>query len=160
VSGGTIVIDAGGDGFDSNGSATVTGGTIVVNGPTTNGNGAIDVNGDFLVSDAVLVAAGSLGMAETPDASSAQATLHLGFDSMVAAGTLVRVQAPDGTNVATFVAAKPFQSLVVSTPAIEAGVAYEVLTGGAVEGTSLGGLYVDPVYSPGTVIGTVTAGTR
>jgi len=160
VSGGTIVIDAGGDGFDSNGSATVTGGTIVVNGPLSNGNGAIDVNGEFLISDAVLVAAGSLGMAETPDASSAQGTLHLAFDSMVAAGTVVRVQAPDGTNVATFVASKPFQSLVVSTPGIEAGVAYEVLTGGSVDGASLGGLYLDPDYTPGTVIGTVTTATR
>jgi hypothetical protein len=160
MSGGTIVIDAGGDGFDSNGSATVTGGTIVVNGPLSNGNGAIDVNGELLVSDAVLVAAGSLGMAETPDPSSAQATLHLAFDSLVEAGTVIRVQAPDGTGVATFVASKPFQSLVVSTPAVEAGVAYDVLAGGSVAGVDHGGLYLDPVYSPGTVIGTVTAGTR
>ena len=160
MSGGTLVIDAGGDGFDSNGSATVTGGTIVINGPTSDGNGAIDVNGDFLVSDAVIVAAGSLGMAETPSASSAQATLHVIFDSLVTAGTLVRVQASDGTTVATFVASKPFQSLVVSTPSVEAGVTYDVLTGGTVDGTSLGGLYLDPDYSPGTVIGTVTAGAR
>jgi len=157
MSGGTIVIDAGGDGFDSNGSATVTGGTIVVNGPTTNGNGAIDVNGEFLISDTILVAAGSLGMAETPSTSSAQGTLHLAFDSLVTAGTVVRVQASDGTNIATFVGSKPLQSLVVSTPGVEAGAAYEVLTGGSVDGTSLGGLYLDPDYTPGTVIGTVTA---
>jgi hypothetical protein len=73
MSGGTLLIDAGGDGFDSNGDATVTGGTIVVNGPTSNGNGALDVNGELLVSDAVLLAAGSAGMAETPSVGSAEA---------------------------------------------------------------------------------------
>jgi len=158
MSGGTLVMTTGGDGFDSNGSATVTGGIIVINGPTANNNGAIDVNGEFLLSNAVLVAAGSIGMAETPDVSSPQASLHLGFDSGVAAGTVVRVQASDGTAIATFEASKPFQSLVISTPSVTAGAAYDVLTGGTVSGASLGGLYLDPSYSGGTVIGTVTAG--
>jgi hypothetical protein len=160
VSGGTITIDAGGDGFDSNGSATVTGGMIVVSGPTSNGNGAIDVNGEFLISDAVLVAAGSAGMAETPSASAAQATLALTFDSSIAAGTVVRIEAPDGTAIATFVGAKPFQSLVVSSPAIEPGTAYEVLVGGTATGEDIGGLYLDPAYTPGTSVGTVSAITR
>jgi hypothetical protein len=158
MSGGTLVMTTGGDGFDSNGSATVTGGIIVINGPTANSNGAIDVNGEFLLSNAVLVAAGSIGMAETPDASSSQASLHLQFDSGVVAGTVVRVQASDGTAIATFEASKPFQSLVISTPSVAAGAAYDVLTGGTVSGESLGGLYLDPTYSGGTVIGTVTAG--
>jgi hypothetical protein len=157
VSGGTLVIDAGGDGFDSNGSATVTGGTIVVNGPTENMNGAIDVNGEFLVSNATLVAAGSAGMAETPSAGSDQATLHLQFNAVQAAGTLVRIQASDGTVIATFAATKPFQSLVVSTPAIEAGVTYEVLVGGTVTGDNVGGFYPDGTNSGGTSIGGVTA---
>jgi hypothetical protein len=160
VSGGTIVIDAGGDGFDSNGSATVTGGTIVVNGPLSNGNGAIDVNGTFLISDAVLVAAGSLGMAETPSAESAQATLHLAFDSMVAAGTVVEVRAPDGTTIAAYEAPKDFQSLVISTPDVVAGTDYEVLTGGSAAGESLGGYFPEPDITGGTVIGTVAPATR
>ncbi len=160
ISGGTLVIDAGGDGLDSNGSATVTGGTIVVNGPLTNREGALDVNGDFLVSGAVLVAAGSVGMDETPSAASAQGTLHLVFDSLVSAGTVVRIQASDGTAIATFRASKDFQSLVVSTPAVVAGIAYDVLTGGSASGESLGGYYPDPDYEGGTVLGAVTAITR
>jgi hypothetical protein len=160
ISGGTLVMDTGGDGLDSNGSLTITGGTLVVNGPLSNGNGAIDVNGELLISDAVLLAAGSLGMAETPSASSEQATLHLQFDSPVAAGTVVRIQASDGTPFATFEASKSFQSLVFSSPDVVAGTSYEVLTGGNVDGESLGGLYLDPDYAGGTVIGTVTTVTR
>jgi hypothetical protein len=160
ISGGTLVMDTGGDGLDSNGSLTITGGTVVVNGPLSDGNGAIDVNGELLISDAVLLAAGSLGMAETPSASSGQATLHLQFDSLVAAGTVVRIQAPDGAPVATFEASKSFQSLVFSSPDVVDGTSYEVLTGGSVDGESLGGLYLDPDYAGGTVIGTVTTVTR
>ena len=157
MSGGTLVIDAGGDGFDSNGSATVTGGTIVINGPTENMNGAIDVNGEFLISNAILIAAGSAGMAETPSATSEQPNVALNFSSVQPAGTVVRIQAPDGTNIATFQASKPFQALVFSSPDITAGTTYEVLTGGSADGDSLGGLFLEPAYTPGTVIGSVVA---
>jgi hypothetical protein len=158
MSGGTLVIDAGGDGFDSNGSATVTGGTIVVSGPTERMNGALDVNGEFLISNAILLAAGSVGMAETPSASSAQATLNVVFDTVQPTGTIVRIQAPDGSELATFEASKEFQSLVFSSPDVASGTAYEVLTGGSVSGDNTGGLYLDPDYVPGTSVGTVSAG--
>jgi hypothetical protein len=157
ISGGTLVIDAGGDGFDSNGSATITGGTIVVSGPTSNGNGAIDVNGEFLVSDAVLLAAGSAGMAEAPSMSSAQAYLNLQFGAGQAAGTVVSIRSSDGTPIVTFVAAKPFQSLVFSSPDLGSGASYDVLTGGSVSGDGLGGLYLGVDSTDGSSIGSVTA---
>ena len=160
IGGGTLVMATGGDGLDSNGSLTVTGGTIVVNGPTSNGNGAIDVNGELLISGGTLLAAGSSGMAETPSAASAQASLALDFGSVQPAGTIVRIQAADGTGIATFEASKAFQSLAFSSPGVATATDYEVLVGGSVDGDSLGGLYLDPDYSPGTSIGTVSAGTR
>jgi hypothetical protein len=157
ISGGSLVIDAEGDGFDSNGAASVSGGTVVINGPRSGGNGAIDVNGEFDLSNAVLVAAGSVGMDEAPDATTGQATLHLRFDSEQAAGTIVQIRAEDGSVVLTYEAPKVFQSLVVSSPDIVAGATYEVLTGGSVSGSSLGGLFVDAADAGGTVLGTVTA---
>lgn len=42
INGGILHIDAGGDGIDSNGNLTVTGGEIYVYGPTNSGNGALD----------------------------------------------------------------------------------------------------------------------
>ena len=157
VSGGTLVIDANGDGFESNGVAAMSGGTIVINGPTTPREGAIDVNGEFLVSGGTLLAAGSVGMVETPSASSAQATLDLQFGSAVPAGTVVRVVTGDGTAVATYEAQKATQSLVLSTPDLVAGETYEVLLEGTVSGDSLGGLYLDADYSGGTSAGTTAA---
>ena len=157
IAGGTLVIDAGGDGFDSNGSATITGGTIVVNGPTSNGNGAIDVNGEFVISGGVLLAAGSAGMAEAPSTSSAQAYLDLRFNAGLAAGTVISIRSSDGKPIATFAAAKPFQSLVFSAPEVEPGASYEVFTGGSVSGDGPGGLYLGVDSTGGSALGSATA---
>ena len=157
VSGGTLVIDADGDGFESNGVASMSGGTIVINGPTTSREGAIDVNGEFLVSGGTLLAAGSVGMVETPSASSEQATLDLQFDGAVPAGTVIHIVADDGTAVVTYQAQKAVQSLVLSTPDLVAGETYEVLLEGTVSGDSLGGLYLEADYSGGTSAGTLAA---
>jgi len=135
ISGGTTVLYADGDGFDSNGSATMTGGTLIVHGPTSDGNGAIDVNGAFTVDGGVLVAAGSAGMAETPDASSGQAVLGIAFGAPVSVGSEVVVRAPDGTAVVTFTAAKEAATLVVSSPDLVSGTAYAVVVAGASLGT-------------------------
>lgn len=157
ISGGTLVMDADGDGLDSNGSGTITGGTIVIDGPTQDMNGAIDVNGELLVSGGTLVASGSAGMAEAPDDASGQATLAIRFGGDVASGTVVRIQASDGTAVLTYAASKPFTALVVSTPELVAGDVYEVLLGGSASGEQVGGLFIDPEYTVGTMVGTVTA---
>ncbi len=61
ITGGDITITEG-DGFDSNGSASMTGGTLIIYGPTGNGNGAIDA-GSFDVSGGTLLAGESAGMA-------------------------------------------------------------------------------------------------
>lgn len=46
VTGGDLTINAEGDGLDSNGNASITGGNVVVNGPISDGNGTLDVNGE------------------------------------------------------------------------------------------------------------------
>ena len=74
ISAGTLVINADGDGFDSNGTAEITGGTVVVNGPARSGNGALDVNGSFTISGGTLPAAGSSGMAVAASAAAAADT--------------------------------------------------------------------------------------
>lgn len=135
ISGGTTVLYADGDGLDSNGTAAMTGGTVLVHGPTEEMNGAIDVVGGFTVDGGLLVAAGSAGMAETPDDASAQAYLGISFGTGIRAGTEVVVQAPDGSAVLTFTPAKTAATLVVSSPDLVAGTAYTVVVGGSSLGT-------------------------
>ena len=62
ISGGTLTVSAGGDGLDSNGTLTVTGGTVYVEGPTDSGNGALDYGSSASISGGTVVAVGSVGM--------------------------------------------------------------------------------------------------
>lgn len=72
IKGGKLTVDARGDGLDSNGSIEMSGGVVIVNGPTENMNGALDYDGSFLISGGTLVAAGSAGMAQEPSVDSSQ----------------------------------------------------------------------------------------
>lgn len=130
VTGGQLTINADGDGLDSNGDATITGGTVIVHGPTNNGNGALDVNGTLTVDGGTVIAAGSAGMMQAPAESSAQSGLQVTFDSAVPAGTLIQVADADGTIVASFVPAKDAASVIYSAAGITAGNTYTVYTGG------------------------------
>ncbi|TVU58741.1 carbohydrate-binding domain-containing protein [Paenarthrobacter nitroguajacolicus] len=152
VSDGTLTIDAQGDGLDSNGNATISGGTVVVNGPTNDGNGALDVNGELTVTGGTVAAAGSAGMAVTPGTSSTQSGVQLTFDSSVAAGTPVHIVDSSGAVVATFVTTKTIASLVFSSSAITDGATYTVYTGGSSEakaGVTTGS--IDGAEEQGTV---------
>lgn len=155
VSGGSLTINSQGDGLDSNGNATVSGGTVVVNGPENDGNGALDVNGELAVSGGTVAAAGSSGMAVTPGSSSTQSGVQVTFGSTQPAGTTVQLADADGKLVATFVTAKSAASLVFSSAAIEAGKEYTVYTGGTAKVESgLGEGSLDGAQK----LGTVTAG--
>jgi len=149
IHGGYIVVDAGGDGVDVNGSILMTGGTLLVNGPTVNMQGALDYDQGFTMTGGFLVAVGSAGMAQAPDASSTQPAVMINLPSVLAAGTPVHIEG-DGGSVLTFVPSKQYQSVVLSSPELERGSTYTVYTGGNATGTVTDGLYTDGTYTPGT----------
>lgn len=132
VNGGTLEVWASGDGLDSNGSATITGGDITVWGPTTDGNGALDVNGTFEVSGGTLLATGSAGMMVAPSTDSAQAWIATALSSTASAGSEVVVTDADGDEVAAYTPQKDFDSVVLSAADLEQGATYTV----TVDGTS------------------------
>lgn len=148
IAGGSVYVNAGGDGLDSNGDLTVTGGTIIVNGPTNNGNGALDYNGSCKISGGVLIAAGSSGMAEQPDSSSTQNTMMVNYSSVQKAGTLVNLVDENGKSIVAFTPAKDYQSIVISVPALEKGKTYTLQSGGTCSSQTTHGLSLN-----GTVTG-------
>jgi hypothetical protein len=129
INGGTIIVDALGDGLDINGGIDMAGGTLLVNGPVANNNGPLDYDGTFNMTGGYLVAAGSAGMAQAPSATSSQyALLHV-FNQMQAAGTTVRIISPDGEEIASFTPTKKYQSIVVSSPKLVKGGTYLIYSG-------------------------------
>jgi len=166
ISGGYLVVDSGGDGLDANGMIEMTGGVAIVNGPTQNGNGAIDYDRAFTMTGGTLIAAGSAGMAQAPGSTSTQPSVQVFFPSAQAAGTIVHIGTQGGEELLTFAPTKAYQSLVVSSPELEQGTGYVVHTGGSSTGTAVDGVYSAGAYTGGselvsfTVAGAVTtAGT-
>ena len=152
ISGGEVTINSEGDGLDSNGNASISGGTVVVNGPSNDGNGALDVNGELAVSGGTVAAAGSAGMAVTPGTSSTQSGAQVTLATAVPAGTTLQLADSSGQVVATFVTSKQTASLVFSSAAITAGEQYTVYTGGTAQvAAGLGEGSLDGAQQQGTV---------
>lgn len=129
VSGGSIYINADGDGFDSNGSATMTGGTMYIDGPTNSGNGALDFGSEFIVTGGTLIAAGSSGMAEKPADSSTQTTIQVDVGDQSAGSTLT-VKDSSGKEILSYSPAKAYQNVVISSSDLTVGQTYSICVDG------------------------------
>lgn len=156
ITGGYVVVNANGDGIDANGSLYVDGGTVLVNGPTNNGNGSLDYDRVAEVTGGTLVAAGSSGMAQNFSDSSSQNSLLVAYSSVQKAGTLVTLLDESGKTILSFAPAKDYQSIVISTPKLEQGKTYTLYSGGNAGGKNTDGLYTDGSYSAGTKVVSVT----
>lgn len=156
VNGGYIVMEAAGDGVDVNGAVEMTNGVILVNGPTAQMNAALDYDASFTLTGGLVVAAGSSGMAQTPNVVSNQASVLIYFTATQAAGTLVHIQNGAGEDILTFAPTKDYQSLAFSSPKLVSGETYAIYVGGNATGTVTDGLYSGSEYQPGTAYSTFT----
>jgi hypothetical protein len=149
INGGYLAVNALGDGIDSNGAVVMTSGTVIVDGPSSNMNSALD-HIAFNITGGFLYAVGSSGMALPPGSLSTQYSVMLNFRSPYPAGTLVHVQTSDGTGVFTFKPTKQYQSVIFSLPSLALGSSYDVYVGGSCTGTVIDSLYSGGIYTPGT----------
>ncbi|MBQ9808708.1 MAG: carbohydrate-binding domain-containing protein [Ruminococcus sp.] len=159
ISGGMVYVNASGDGLDSNGDMSISGGTIIVNGPTNSGNGALDSNSEIVVTGGTIIAAGSSGMAEAPGNSSTQYSVSASLGSTFEGGTLVTLTDSQGTELFSFAPEKSFDHIVISSPDLKSGETYTVYTGGSTDASEkYYGLYENGGYkNDGTEAGSVTA---
>ena len=135
INGGTVYVNSAGDGLDSNNSISITGGYITVDGPTNNGNGALDHDGNMTISGGTLIAAGSSGMLELPSTSSSQNTICMVFTSTPSANTEFSLKDSDGNTIVSYTPSKQYASIIVSTPEIATNASYTALTGNSEAGT-------------------------
>ena len=139
ISGGEVTIDAAGDGIDSNGDFILSGGTVYVSGPTSDGDGALDYDGAATVTGGVLIAAGSSGMAQNfGESGSTQGSILLTYSTGIS-GT-VRVLDADGTVLAEYTPTKEYRSVVVTAPGMTTGGTYTVEAGSDSQEVTLTGL--------------------
>ncbi len=141
ISGGSVYVNADGDGLDSNGDLLISGGTVIVDGPTNSGNGALDGNGNLYASGGLLIAAGSSGMAEYPKGS--QNTAIITLPASQPGGTVVTICDSSGTELLRHAPAKQFNSFIISSPDLKDGGTYTVCT----DGTEAGSFTVSSILS-------------
>ncbi len=79
INGGELIINSDGDGLDSNGNMYMSGGTVTIYGTTSDREGAVDYNGEFIMTGGELMAAGSMGMMQAPSESSTQNIMKVGL---------------------------------------------------------------------------------
>ena len=128
ISGGTLRVNAYGDGLDSNGDLVVSGGSVVVSGPVSNMNGALDYNGTATISGGTVVAAGASGMGENFSEASTQAAFLI---SLTGDAGEIRVCAGEGNVILTAEVGKGFETVVISSPDLKVGETYTVTCGDA-----------------------------
>lgn len=155
ISGGYTVLNASGDGIDSNGTIEVSGGVTLVSGPTNNGNGAFDHDGTATVTGGVLIALGSSGMAQGFSAAENQGAILTSFTSQ-SGGTSFALCNSKGEVVASFTPAKAYQSAAITAPGIQNGETYTLVAGGTVSGGDANGYTQLGTVSGGTVLATIT----
>lgn len=129
ITGGTININANGDGIDSNGYIGITGGSVYVLGPSDNGNGAMDYGICAAITGGEIVTVGGSGMAQGFGDESTQCSALVNFDEWVDAGETITLTDSDGKEVLSYKVDKKFNSVVISASGMKQGNTYTLTVG-------------------------------
>ena len=127
IDGGTLTVDAEGDGLDANGSIEINGGTVVVNGPTSGANAALDYDDNAKLNGGTVLFVDNGGMTMGFGSDSSQAFLMVSVQGT--AGATVEVVDSSGKTVASLKASKSFSTVLISSPEIKEGEKYTIKVG-------------------------------
>lgn len=133
ISGGKVKIVPGGDGIDSNGNLNVSGGTIVVDGPSDGGNAPIDYDGTATITGGTVFASGNSGMFQGfDDNSSTQSSIIDYLDQNAKAGESITITDANGKEVfSSSDTTQSFNTFLYSSSDLKEGKKYTVKVGSA-----------------------------
>lgn len=129
ISGGYIYVNASGDGVDSNSTWEMSGGTLLVCGPTSGGDGSLDADGNMTYTGGTLLALSSKGMMEYPESGCLIAT-----NCNAAAGEQISIVDKNGTVLATLQSPKAVSDVIYGIGDSDSAD-YTIITGGTYDGT-------------------------
>lgn len=129
ITGGYIYVNASGDGVDSNSTWEMSGGTLLVCGPTSGGDGSLDANGNMTYTGGTLLALSSKGMMEYPESGCLIAT-----NCNAAAGEQISIVDKNGTVLATLQSPKAVSDVIYGIGDSDSAD-YTIVTGGTYDNT-------------------------
>lgn len=115
ISGGNIYINAAGDGVDSNGYLYFNGGKVIIDGPTNDGNGALDSGVGIVMNGGEVIAVGASGMAENLGTNSKIYSVSIYFGNTKSAGTEIKIKDSSGQIILSHTSAKSFSHLAAGS---------------------------------------------
>ncbi len=127
ISGGKLYIKASGDGIDANGTLEISGGYIVVTGPTQGDTSTLDYDKTGVITGGTFIGTGASGMAQSfSDSEQGVIALRVGSQS---AGTQIVLKDSDGNTIITHSPELGFEIVIISSPDIVKGETYTLCVG-------------------------------
>ena len=127
ISGGTLHINASGDGIDANGSLTISGGYTVVVGPTQGDTATLDYDTTAMITGGTFIGTGASGMAQTfSDSEQGVVAVSVGNQS---AGTTVTLTDQNGNALLSVTPELSFAVVILSSPDIVSEETYTITVG-------------------------------
>ena len=119
VSGGTLYINASGDGIDANGTVEITGGHTTVVGPTRGDTATLDYDVSATISGGTFIGTGASGMAQT-FSDSEQGVIAVSVGNQFA-GTEIILKDTSGKTLISYKPELDFAVVILSSPDIVKG---------------------------------------
>ena len=127
VSGGTLYINASGDGIDANGTVEITGGHTTVVGPTRGDTATLDYDVSATISGGTFIGTGASGMAQT-FSDSEQGVIAVSVGNQFA-GTEIILKDTSGKTLISYKPELDFAVVILSAPGIVKGQTYTITIG-------------------------------
>lgn len=129
LDGATVVVNAEGDGIDSNGDVFIESGYILVNGPSSAGNATLDYNGNAYITGGTYLGLGNGGMRQGFSSESSVASVNVDFDSSIAANTEITLSDNSGNKILSFTNAKSISNILFAISDINIGDTVSISAG-------------------------------
>lgn len=127
ISGGTLYVNASGDGIDANGSIEITGGFTTVCGPTQGDTATLDYDTSATISGGTFIGTGASGMAQTfSDSEQGVIAVSVGNQS---ANTEIVLKDSKGNTIVSYSPVLSYGVVIISTPDMTSGDTYTITVG-------------------------------
>ena len=127
VSGGTLYINSSGDGMDANGTLEITGGHTTVVGPIQGDTATLDYDKTGTITGGTFIGTGSTMMAQSfSDSTQGVVAVNAGSQD---AGTVITLADQNGNVLITRTPELPFAVIILSSPELVKGGTYTLTVG-------------------------------
>lgn len=127
INDGNIVIDANGDGIDSNGNMTINGGNILVSSKEGSGENALDYDGNITINGGILIGVGGSPMNQNLNESSTQPSISYNVSN----GDMIELKDSSNNTIVSWKAPKSYSSVFITHPSLKLNEKYTLTSGGS-----------------------------